>query len=58
MEATGFRAVSTYINNGGSLGVQHAAQRCPAGQHGAQQVGVELSHHVLRPGAQQQSVPE
>lgn len=44
-ELTGF---STYINDSSSLGVQHAAQCRPAGQHGAQQVGVKQSQHVLR----------
>lgn len=48
----------TDIYDSGSLSVQHAAQRRPAGQHGAQQVGVKQTHHVIRFGPQQQSVSD
>lgn len=42
----------TNINNGSCLGVQHAAQRRSAGQHGAQQISVKQSYHVLWLGPQ------
>lgn len=49
---------ATYVNDGGPRGAQQAAQRRPAGQHAAKQVGVQHGHHVVRFGPQQQSVPE
>lgn len=55
---TGSSRFRTDIHDSGSVSVQHAAQRRPAGQHGAQQVGVKQTHHVLQLGPQQQSVSE
>ena len=46
------RRLCTYVDDGAPLSPQHAPERRPAGQHAAEQVGVEDRHHVLWPGPQ------